>query len=265
MTYGIRNYADCSPIYIGSNKGKQGKNIKVLEFFSNGVPIEDWERKRSQLASKFNCKIAGIKGKDSNKILLYLRKNDVSEVLLWDDTYLSKKCFELVLGETPFGEVETVNLSDIPYILIRRTAQAHGKTVLLKLLLLQCLKKQALVYIADFKGGIDYKKVWHRKCVFVTEENKLLDVLSDIILIMEKRTEILKKAGCVNIDEYNQNVRTKLHRIIFAFDEVAEVLDKKGLSKGDKEFVSKVESKISRIARLGRAYRNSFDIEYPTP
>jgi S-DNA-T family DNA segregation ATPase FtsK/SpoIIIE len=112
----------------------------------------------------------------------------------------------------------------------------HGKTVLLKLMLLQCIKKNAQVYIADFKGGIDYKKVWHEKCTFVTDESELLGVLTGIIHNMEHRTEILKYSGYTNIDDYNATAKKKLQRIIFAFDEVAEVLDKKGLSKDDKEF-----------------------------
>ena len=29
---------------------------------------------------------------------------------------------------------------------------------------MQALHKDAEVYIADFKGGVDYPKVWHEKC-----------------------------------------------------------------------------------------------------
>ena len=47
---------------------------------------------------------------------------------------------------------------------------------------------------------------------------------------------------------------TKIKRVVFACDEVAEVLDKTGLSKDAKELVSQIEGKLSIIARQGRAF-----------
>jgi hypothetical protein len=116
---GIRNYASNPPIYIRTFKVKQKSDMRIMEFFSNGTTVDDWERKRHQLSSKFNCKVTGIREKGNNKILLYLRKHETSEVLYWNDSLLSGKSFVLVLGETPFGEQETVNLADIPHVLIR--------------------------------------------------------------------------------------------------------------------------------------------------
>lgn len=43
-------------------------------------------------------------------------------------------------------------------------------------------------------------------------------------------------------------------RLVFACDEVAEVLDKTGRSKEDKELLARIESKLATIARLGRAF-----------
>ena len=54
--------------------------------------------------------------------------------------------------------------------------------------------------------------------------------------------------------ENNNENTNKLKRIIFACDEIAEVLDKTGLSKESKELVSQIESKLSIIARQGRAF-----------
>jgi len=42
--------------------------------------------------------------------------------------------------------------------------------------------------------------------------------------------------------------------MIFACDEVAEVLDKTGRSKEDKDLIGQIESKLSVIARQGRAF-----------
>ena len=70
--------------------------------------------------------------------------------------------FVLVLGESLTGAV-TVNLTNIHHILLGGST-GSGKSVLLKLLLMQSLLKGAEVYIADFKGGVDFPKVWHNKC-----------------------------------------------------------------------------------------------------
>ena len=45
-----------------------------------------------------------------------------------------------------------------------------------------------------------------------------------------------------------------LNRLIFACDEVAEVLDKTGMDKAQKERIGQIESKLATIARLGRAF-----------
>ena len=115
---GIRNFAGHTPVYIRTIKNKNTPDIKIMEFYSNGTTLENWEKKRHQLSSKFNSKVTGIREKGNNKILLYLRKDNTSDIIYWDNSYLSNNDFTLVLGETPFGEQETVNLSDIPHILI---------------------------------------------------------------------------------------------------------------------------------------------------
>ena len=65
---------------------------------------------------------------------------------------------------------------------------------------------------------------------------------------------MLVESGASNIAEYNKKTGTDICRIIVACDEVAEVLDKTGLDKERKDLVSQIESKLSTIARLGRAF-----------
>ena len=149
------------------------------------------------------------------------------------------------------GQVK-INLAKIPHILLGGST-GSGKSVLLKLLIMQCVKKDADVFIADFKGGVDFLPVWHKKCNIITEENKLLKTLTILVDELENRKEILRNSGYANIGEYNK-VSNKMKRIVFACDEVAEVLDKTGLSKDAKELVTQIEGKLSIIARQGRAF-----------
>lgn len=60
--------------------------------------------------------------------------------------------------------------------------------------------------------------------------------------------------GSPNIDAYNEATENKLPRLIFACDEVAELLDRTGRGKEDKERLAQIENKLATLARLGRAF-----------
>ena len=192
--------------------------------------------------------------KGKSRVLVYAvpAGDDLPEVLKWKDSYLSLDSFVLVLGESYTGPV-TVNLAHIPHILLGGST-GSGKSVLLKLLLMQALRKGAEVYIADFKGGVDFPKVWHEKCRMCFTEEDLCDTLDRLVEELERRKSALKALGCPNIDAYNEIAERPLQRLIFACDEVAEVLDKTGRSKEDKELLAQIENRLSTIARLGRAF-----------
>ena len=74
---------------------------------------------------------------------------------MWYDRNVSLENFVLTLGESQLGPV-TVDLRTNAHILLGGVT-GSGKTVLLKVLLRQAIDKGARVYIADFKGGVDFK------------------------------------------------------------------------------------------------------------
>ena len=147
----------------------------------------------------------------------------------------------------------TVNLAHIPHILLGGST-GSGKSVLLKLLLMQAMKKGARVYIADFKGGVDFPPLWNRDCRICFEETDLLGLLTDLVAELERRKEIFRTAGCSSIDTYNKSTGESLQRLIFACDEVAEVLDKTGADAERKKLLAQIENRLSTIARQGRAF-----------
>lgn len=153
----------------------------------------------------------------------------------------------------PEFDKNCLNIAKIPHMLIGGST-GSGKSVLLKLVLMQCIKKGAEVYIADFKGGVDFPPVWHEKCTLLTDKEALLKVLVSITNELKERKQILRNAGVANIDEYNRNTRDNLKRIVFSCDEIAEILDKTGLVKQQKDEILKIESELSVIARQGRAF-----------
>ena len=86
------------------------------------------------------------------------------------------------------------------------------------------------------------------------DEEATLQLLTELTDELKRRKKLLAAAGQSNIDRYNAATREHLQRYIFACDEIAEVLDKTGLTKEQKETVSKIENRLSMIARQGRAF-----------
>lgn len=254
LRVGFTNRAGECPILISKYKDKR-ENCTVMKFENRGIDIAEWDKRYAEIQTALNCYIVRIEyGKNLRYILLYtvMAKHTASRPLYWSDKYLQKENFILVLGKGLTGE-ETINLTKTPHILLGGST-GSGKSLLLKLLVMQCVKKGAVVYVADFKGGVDFPPIWHEKCKLIFREQELLEVLTNIVRILEERKEIFRESGCANIDEYNKATQSDLQRIIFACDEVAEVLDKTGLSKEDKELILQIESKLSVIARQGRAF-----------
>lgn len=195
-----------------------------------------------------------IYGKSKSRVLVYAvpAQTRLPELLRWSDAYLSPDSFVLTLGESFTGPV-TVNLAHIPHILLGGST-GSGKSVLLKLLLMQSLRKGAEVYIADFKGGVDFPKDWRQRCHMAFTEQDLLYILGQLVAVLEYRKGRLAETGCPDLDAYNEATGDNLPRLVFACDKVAEVLDKTGRSKEDKELLAQIENRLSTIARLGLAF-----------
>ena len=252
---GLVNHAGMPPDLLRKRRDKDNPRVTVWEFRNQSIPLQEWDKKRLAIETALGITIVKLTyAKGKSRVLVYAVSagDDLPEVLKWKDSYLSPKSFVLVLGESYTGPV-TVNLAHIPHILLGGST-GSGKSVLLKLLLMQALRKGAEVYIADFKGGVDYPKVWHEKCRMCFTEEDLLYTLNQLVAVLEYRKKALKELGSPNIDAYNETTENKLPRLIFACDEVAEVLDKTGRSKEDKELLAQIENRLSTIARLGRAF-----------
>lgn len=251
---GLTNHAGEAPLLLRKHK-EPNSEITIMEFVPNGIPRTEWEDKQDKIETALDIYIIKIEeGKNKKRLILHTVTGDckLPKFMYWQEKYLSNNDFELVLGQSMLGKI-IVNLAKIPHILLGGST-GSGKSVLLKLLIMQCVKKGAEIYIADFKGGVDFSPVWHTKCKIIIDENNLLNILTEIVDELENRKTLLRESGCANIGEYNERYGKQLKRIIFACDEVAEVLDKTGLSKEAKEIVTKIEGKLSVMARQGRAF-----------
>lgn len=252
---GFTNSAGEIPMLISKETDEKDNSVTVYRFYGVGIPLKEWEDKRQKIEAALNLNIVNLKeGSDKQEIMLYAVQADTSLLkrIVWNDNYLAGSNSVLVLGISLLGTV-TVDLKKIPHILLGGST-GSGKSVLLKLLLMQALKKNMSVSIADFKGGVDFPSVWQYNCKMCFDENELITLLNGLADELQRRKVLLRESNCRNIDEYCRQTGKELKRCIFACDEIAEVLDKTGLTKEQKERVSLIESKLSVIARQGRAF-----------
>lgn len=255
QSIGLINHAGMAPTLLRKRRDKNNPRVVVWEFQNQSIPLTAWEDKRAAVEAALDVSIVKMTyGKGKSRVLVYAVPAQVSlpEVLPWQDEYLSPESFVLVLGESLLGPV-TVNLANIPHILLGGST-GSGKSVLLKLLLMQAIRKGAEVCIADFKGGVDYPKKWRQKCRMCFTEADLLYTLDQLAAVLEYRKERLADTGCKDLDAYNEATGENLPRLVFACDEVAELLDKTGRSKEDRERLGKIENRLATLARLGRAF-----------
>ena len=252
---GLVNHSDEAPELKRRTKDKANPRISIWEFTSQGIPLKVWKDKQAAIETALDITIVNIKnGSGKSRVLLYAVPaiSDLSDMIQWSDKYLSRQSFVLSLGESFTGPV-TVDLAKVPHILLGGST-GSGKSVLLKLLLMQAIRKDAHVCIADFKGGVDFPPIWHNACRMCFEEQSTLELLTELTEELERRKGLFASAGLPNIDSYNAGREEKLKRHIFACDEIAEMLDKTGLTKDQKEIVTRIESRLSMIARQGRAF-----------
>ena len=252
---GLVNHAGEAPALITKRQDGNNPRLTIWEFDPCGIPLGEWEDKRARIETALDITIAKMTWAEGRKLIRVYAvpaKSDFPALIPWNDKYLSPESFVLVLGESLTGAV-TVNLANIPHILLGGST-GSGKSVLLKLLLMQSLRKGAEVYIADFKGGVDFPKVWQKQCRMCFTEEDLLYTLGQLVAVLEYRKGRLAETGCKDLDAYNEATGEGLPRLVFACDEVAEMLDRTGRSKEDKELLAQIECRLATLARLGRAF-----------
>ena len=252
---GLVNHSEAVPELKSKHKDRNNPRISIWEFTSQGIPLKVWKDKQAAIETALDITIVKMKnGSGKSRVLIHAvpAVSDLPDTIKWKDKYLSTQSFILNLGESFTGPV-TVDLARVPHILLGG-ATGSGKSVLLKLLLMQAIKKGANVCIADFKGGVDFPPVWHKECRMCFEEQSTLELLTELTEELERRKQLLKASGLPNIDHHNAATGDNLQRYIFACDELAEMLDKTGLTKEQKEIVVKIEGLLGTIARQGRAF-----------
>ena len=252
---GMTNHAGEAPMLISKKRDNNNPRIMVLTFYALGFPLSYWQDHKEIIETGMNIVIDRIEqGNNRNTFVVYATDGNyqLPDRIDWDTALINSTDSVLILGESIARTVE-VDLSKIPHLLLGGST-GSGKTILLKLLLMQCAIKGFDVYIADFKGGVDFNKSWKYHANIITEPKELVACLDNLVTELHQRKHLFAELDCSNINEYKERFGEHMQRIIFGCDEVAELLDKTGLDKKAKDIIAKYESCIATIARLGRAF-----------
>ncbi|MCO5276792.1 MAG: DNA translocase FtsK [Saprospiraceae bacterium] len=204
----------------------------------------------------------GIEVPNQNKQIVGLK-----EVLNSERFQTAQMDLPIAFGKTISNEVFVADLAKMPHLLIAG-ATGQGKSVGINAILLSIIQHNHPAYVKLVL--IDPKKVElsiysrlenHFMCMLpdqdepiITDTKKVIRTLNSLVIEMDSRYDLLKKAGVRNIREYNQKFTerklnpNKGHRflpfIVLVIDEFADLIMTAG---------KEIETPIARIAQLARA------------
>ncbi|MTI68081.1 MAG: DNA translocase FtsK [Firmicutes bacterium] len=234
---------------------KEEKKI-LYKFKSDGIPLKEWKENKAKLETQFDTNVLSLKyAKNSKQIIEMVTvptKYNIKTEYRWEDKFIPNKDFEVVLGEGLLKKA-TLNFNKTPHMLIGGLT-GSGKSVLVRSIIWQVIKKGAKVYLVDFKGGIELESFEDFGEV-VFERKRAVQILDGLVKEHHARIDIFKSKGVKNIIQYNEKVskEERIKRVFVVVDEVAELLDNTGATKQEKELFEEIESKMNTLARLSRA------------
>jgi S-DNA-T family DNA segregation ATPase FtsK/SpoIIIE len=155
-----------------------------------------------------------------------------------------------VLGRDVSGEPNFANIEKMPHMLIAG-ATGSGKSILVHSILISLLYKNSpqtlkLVLVDPKRVELSiYDGIPHLVSPVITENKKALGVFRWAVSEMERRYELLQKAGCRDIKSYNASHSDEaLPYVLIAIDELADLMSSYGRD---------VEGVIVRLAQMARA------------
>lgn len=228
-------------------------HISTLTFDALGVPLSEWIEKQDAIETALNRHIVSIRqGDKPYQIELKTVSADrtIPKTIPWDDNYLTNNdSFALGMG---YEGTISYDVSIIPHAIIGGST-GSGKSVEVRLLCYQALRKGFHLAIIDLKGGLDYT-AFLDKCHLITAEDETERYLKTVVDELDWRKRTFSNSGSANIGEFNRKNHTHLRHIMIVCDELAELTDVKALDKEQKERLNRIIGYISTIARLGRAF-----------
>lgn len=155
----------------------------------------------------------------------------------------------IALGKDVAGKVWFADLLKMPHLLVAGST-GSGKTVCINTIILSLLYQNSpemlrFIFVDPKRVELTlYNGIPHLLTPVITDAAKTVNALKWTIGEMERRFDVLAKAGKRDILSYNKTAEEKLPYIVFVIDELADLMAMAA---------SEVESGIIRIAQMARA------------
>ena len=229
---------------------KPGSGVKVNRIVSLADDLAlALKAKRIRIVAPIPGKAAvGVEIPNRHMQSVYLK-----EILSSQEYQDPKLRLPLALGKTINGRPFVTDLAKMPHLLIAG-ATGSGKSVCMNALITSLMYKLHPLHIRFI--FIDpkmlelsvYSNIPHLGRPVVTSPKRAEQVLSDIVVEMEKRYRRLAESGVRNIEDYNRRQQAeegKLPYIVVCVDELADLMMAATSSK--------VETLVTRLAQMARA------------
>jgi len=188
--------------------------------------------------------LVGVEVPNRAKAIVGLRE------ILEDDTFKQRKNNLMVaLGKDVAGTVWLYDLTKMPHLLVAGATNS-GKSVCLNAIIVSLLYQNNpddLRFIMVDPKRVElptYNGIPHLLTPVITDVNKTINALKWCLNEMERRYDVLNKAGKRNIQSYNSGSKEKLPYIVFIIDELADFMMTSGKD---------MEAAIIRLAQMSRA------------
>jgi len=188
--------------------------------------------------------LVGVEVPNRAKAVVGLRE------ILEDDSFKNRKNnLMLALGKDVAGTAWLYDLTKMPHLLVAGATNS-GKSVCLNALIVSLLYQNNpddLRFIMVDPKRVElptYNGIPHLLTPVITDVNKTINALKWCLNEMERRYDVLNKAGKRNILSYNSSAKEKLPYIVFIIDELADFMMTSGKD---------MEAAIIRLAQMSRA------------
>ena len=188
--------------------------------------------------------LVGVEVPNRAKAIVGLRE------ILEDTAFKNRKNnLHIVLGKDVAGTSWLYDLTRMPHLLVAGATNS-GKSVCLNAIIISLLYQNNpddLRFIMVDPKRVElptYNGIPHLLTPVITEVSKTINSLKWCLNEMDRRYDILNKAGKKNIQSYNQTAKEKLPFIVFVIDELADFMMTAG---------KEMEAAIIRLAQMSRA------------
>ncbi len=188
--------------------------------------------------------LVGVEVPNRAKAIVGLRE------ILEDQTFKDRKNnLFIALGKDVAGTAWLYDLTRMPHLLVAGATNS-GKSVCLNSIIVSLLYQNnpdELRFIMVDPKRVElptYNGIPHLLTPVITDVNKTINALKWCLNEMERRYDVLNKAGKRNIQSYNLTAKEKLPYIVFIIDELADFMMTSG---------KEMEAAIIRLAQMSRA------------